>query len=122
MKKVALGALLVTSLLFGVDNTKDCVEEFQNEILNLVNADVPKDEKEKALKDIYKNIDEACDTIPKKEGKKSLAKDDKGVEDCIEEFENDIMKILLTKPEAGEKKKAIKDIYKTYEEKCNGKF
>lgn len=121
MKKVVLSIILASSLAIAADNTKDCVENFQNDILNIVNADQPKEEKEKAIKEVYKNIQEACDTIPKAP-KKEIAKHDKATQDCVEEFENDIMKILLNTPEPEEKKKAIKDVYKTYEQKCDGKF
>lgn len=65
---------------------------------------------------------EACDPLPPISEEKQEVKDEKAVEDCIEEFENDIMKILLSEPAPEEKKKAIKDVYKAYEEKCDGKF
>ena len=123
MKKIALSVILASSLLLATDNTKkDCVETFQSEILNILNADKPKTEKEKAISDINKNMIEACDPLPPISEAKKEVKDEKAVEDCIEEFENDIMKILLSEPAPEEKKKAIKDVYKAYEEKCDGKF
>ncbi|DAB32572.1 MAG TPA: hypothetical protein CFH79_03145 [Sulfurospirillum sp. UBA11407] len=123
MKKIALSVILTSSLLLATDNTKkDCVETFQSEILNILNADKPKTEKEKAISDINKNMIEACDPLPPISEEKQEVKDEKAVEDCIEEFENDIMKILLSEPAPEEKKKAIKDVYKAYEEKCDGKF
>lgn len=46
MKKIALSVILTSSLLLATDNTKkDCVETFQSEILNILNADKPKTEK-----------------------------------------------------------------------------
>jgi hypothetical protein len=122
MKKIALSIVLASTLLIASDNTKDCIENFQNDILNIINTDKPSNEKEQAIKDIYKSINEECDTVPKATKEAEAPKYEKNTRDCVEEFENDIMKILLSKPEPEEKKKAIKDIYKSYEEKCEGKF
>lgn len=118
MKKIALSIVLASTLLLATDNTKqDCIENFQNELFSILNEDKPKSEKEKAIEKLNKSVLEACDDLPEKKPTPRTVES----EDCIEEFESDVIKALLATPE-DKKKDVVKGVYKEYKEKCDGKF
>ncbi len=137
MKKIILGLMVVSSVVLSAEApvklaVNDCVESLQNEIIGIIYSNsIKKNHSVEALTEkINKTFEKDCDTnaTEDKDARKArlLKEEDKntsgeyvlildttkGSEDCIENLQNEISKILNTPVESKKKEKAIKLIIK----------
>ncbi|MDD2383489.1 MAG: hypothetical protein PHN18_04820 [Sulfurospirillaceae bacterium] len=137
MKKIVLGLIVAGSIAFSAEApvklaVNDCVESLQNEIIGIIYSNsIKKTHSVEALTEkINKTFEKDCDTnaTEDKEARKArlLKEEDKntsdeyvlildttkGSEDCIENLQNEIAKIINTPVDTKKKDKAIKLIIK----------
>lgn len=125
MKKIALGILLSTAMLFGADvSNKDCIEHLEDEIIQIVSSGVEGEQKQKAIEDLKLKMNNdfqySCekefeneikrlvhgkektkakvyaDTVPDK--KESIQTADMNSQDCIDNFSAEVMNMIYSNP------------------------
>lgn len=133
MKKVIVSLPLLALLLLGSQNQKatDCIETFQNEIAQIIFANV--DDKNTSIEVLTKKIntifDENCDlngshvnnvSVDKKNPTQHVIMLDttKNNRDCIESFQNDLREILYSDDAPKAKEKKIKIVIKGDGDNC----
>ena len=137
MKRIVLGLIVASSIAFSAEApvklaANDCVESLQNEIIGIIYSNsIKKNNSVEALTEkINKTFEKDCDVnaTEDKEARKArlLSEEDKntsgeyilildttkGSEDCIENLQNEIAKIVNSPVESKKKEKAIKLIIK----------
>jgi len=124
MKKVILSLPLLVSLLVSADNvhTEDCIETFQRELSEILYTQQNNNalSVEQLTQKVNSSLDKDCDLnistieIDNNASQKIGANDDEHVlvfdstkknEDCIENFQRDVRKILNENTEEGKTKK-----------------
>ncbi len=104
MKKFLIGLMCVSVVYSSnlYDNSKnDCIEDFENEIINIIKSNKEDGEKKIELKQIKQRLkekDHPCsDELKNKNSKDQNFTADVNSLDCIENFEDEIFKILNKK-------------------------
>jgi len=157
MKKIIVCSLLVCSTIFASQSIsiedKGCVENLENEIVKIVNSDIKKEEKQKAIEilkiqvktdnhitcesefqeEIKKMVfgDKKINTskiIEKhaKQSRKNAESADINAQDCIENFEAEVLKIINSNPKNQNKEKTRQIMHEIMHEKvvesCESEF
>lgn len=143
MKKIMIGVLILSSLLWSTERTRkqtpqDCIESLQNEVIGIIYSNsIKKDASiEELTEKINKTFEKDCDTnaTEDKEQRKArlLEEEEKnatqeyilildttqGSEECIESLQNEIAKIVHTDSDKKVKEKKVRLIIKGEGNNC----
>lgn len=114
MKKIVLAALLLIASVWAdghkmavVDNV-DCVESLENEIIGIIYKGKVKNAPIDDLTGkINKTFDKNCDT-PEKAEKVVVIKKTADIKDCVENLEDEIIKMIKTSPKDSNQEVSVK--------------
>ena len=157
MKKVIISSLLCCSVIFAAESMsiedKGCIENLENEIVKIVNSDIKKEDKQKAIESLKIKVKTdnhvTCESEFQEEIKKMVFGDkkvapakmienhakkskqnsesaDMNAQDCIENFEAEVLKIINSNPEDYNKEKTKQIMHEIMHDKvvesCESEF